>query len=529
MTLKKRFIILSGLLAGIVMLAGGFILSGNFAMINHSTHIMKSEVPILEKSHNLKLSVVQVQQWLTDISATRGLDGLNDGFEEAEKNAELFKSLIKDLVELDTENTQRYQAMLPMFDAYYETGKSMAKEYIAKGPAGGNKMMAGFDAVAEKISKEVDSLLVDSEVRMQETLMEQNNIVYTNKVSLIVGSIVVLLGIGILYVIMIRALSHLPRIAEKMASGDLSDSFDMDRKDEIGQIMRSLKSVRDRLVDMTTQISSATGQLTATTNEMTEMSSQTRDSVNQLHSEAEQSAAAMNEMTATAQEVASNITEAAKAAQEANDETSKGKNVVDETIGQIRNLATQIEGAAGTIHELEKDSQNISTVLDVIKGIAEQTNLLALNAAIEAARAGEQGRGFAVVADEVRSLASRTQESTNEINQMIEKLQSGAQQAVQTMDSSREQARSAVDQAALASTSLETISIAVGRIDDMSTQIASAAEEQGAVSEEVNRNIVRISDLAGSSYEGAEHTANASNDLAGLAKNLENLIKHFKV
>ena len=529
MTLKKRFILLAGILAAIVTLEGIVLFTGNETMLRHARDITEREIPVLNKAHELKLAVVQVQQWLTDISATRGRDGLNDGFDEAANNARLFKSLISELSKLDSENASRYQVMLPTFAAYYDAGKRMAQAYVDEGPDGGNKMMAQFDSAALKMSEEVDSVLNDIKLRTKSSLDVLEGESLTSEIMAVVGSLIVLVGIGILYVIMVRAISSLPRIAAQMAEGDLTASFDANRNDEIGQIMKSMQSTRDRLLDMVSQITGATAHLSSTSSQMTSVSENTRDSIQQLHSEAEQSATAMNEMTASAQEVANNITHAAQAAQDANEETSSGQQIVDKTISEINGLAAQVEGAANSIHELEQDSQNISTVLDVIKGIAEQTNLLALNAAIEAARAGEQGRGFAVVADEVRTLASRTQESANEINDMIEKLQSGARQAVGAMSSSREQARSAVDQAAIAGTSLRTIAEAVSRIDDMSAQIASAAEQQGAVAEEVNRNIVRISELAASSTDGANQTATASHELEGLANELQGMTTQFKV
>jgi len=529
MTLKKRFIMLAGLLALIVTIEGIVLITENVKMLHHATDITEREIPVLNKAHELKLAVVQVQQWLTDISATRGLDGLNDGFDEAAKNARLFKSLISELSELDSENASRYQVMLPTFAAYYSAGKNMAQTYVDEGPDGGNKMMAQFDSAAAKMTEEVDTLLTDIQSRTKDSLSMLEDESFTAEISVIIGSVVVLLVIGLLYIIMVRALASLPRIAAQMAEGDLTTSFETNRSDEVGQIMNSMQATRNRLLDMVSQITGATSRLSSTSGQMTTVSSQTRDSIQQLHSEAEQSATAMNEMTASAQEVANNITHAAQAAQDANEETSSGQQIVDKTINEINGLAAQVEGASNSIHELEQDSQNISTVLDVIKGIAEQTNLLALNAAIEAARAGEQGRGFAVVADEVRTLASRTQESANEINDMIEKLQNGARQAVGAMNSSREQARSAVDQAAIAGTSLKTIADSVRRIDDMSAQIASAAEQQGAVAEEVNRNIVRISELAANSTDGANQTATASHELEGLAGELEGLVEHFKV
>ena len=529
MTLKKRFFLLTGLLVIIVIIQGGILLSGNQALVEHTADFAERDVPILNKAHELKLTVVQVQQWLTDISATRGRDGLNDGFDEAEANAKKFKTLISELQTLDSAQADRYQAMLPVFEAYYSTGKRMAQAYIGEGPEGGNKMMADFDKVAADMATEADNFLTATVQRVENSVATQVQDAANIRTALIVGALVILAGLAILFVIMSRALAQLPAIAAKLASGDLTFAVDTQRQDEVGQIMNSLHGVRERLLAMVSQLSGATQQLSITAGKMTVVSTQTNESIQQLHSETDQSSTAMNEMAATVQEVASNIVHTASAAQEANLESTNGQQVVGDAITQIRSLAEHIDGATDTIQQLEQDSEAISAVVDVIKGVAEQTNLLALNAAIEAARAGEQGRGFAVVADEVRTLASRTQKSTDEINQMIAKLQQGSRQAVETMEQSREQARATVDQATLAGDSLATIATSVARIDDMSTQIASAAEEQGTVADEVNRNIVRISDMAGQAAEGAQHTSSASRELEILADELSTIVTQFKI
>jgi methyl-accepting chemotaxis protein len=276
------------------------------------------------------------------------------------------------------------------------------------------------------------------------------------------------------------------------SESDLRKRSDCTSKDEIGDANNSLNQMLEQFHQGMIEVSESTEQIATATEETSIISNQTQENISEQQISTELVATAINELTSTVQEVTRNIAQTADAAHKAYDETSTGDQIVKQAISGILAFAEQINDAAESIHQLEKDSENISSVVDVIKSIADQTNLLALNAAIEAARAGEQGRGFAVVADEVRNLAGKTQDSTEEINQMVERLQSSARSSVSLMNENKNQIQGVIEKAQQAGASLNNISNAVNEINEMSTQIATAAEEQVSVTEEINQNLVRI-------------------------------------
>ncbi len=311
--------------------------------------------------------------------------------------------------------------------------------------------------------------------------------------------------------------------------GDLTRRLNEEGKDEISQLSAAFNHFAEKIRQIIQQVLQSSEQLNSSAKEMSVITQETSAGIQHQQTETDQLATAMNEMTATVQEVASNAAHAAESARNANSSTSEGQQVVNRVISSINSLAQGINQSSSVISQLETESDNIGSVLDVIRGIAEQTNLLALNAAIEAARAGEQGRGFAVVADEVRTLASRTQQSTEEIQTMIQKLQEGAQEAVAVMETSNNKTHDSVNTAAEAGEALNTINTAVNNITDMNLQIASAAEEQGAASEEINRNVININDIAQQTTARSQQTAEASEKLARLSSELQALVMQFKV
>lgn len=355
----------------------------------------------------------------------------------------------------------------------------------------------------------------------------RNAAIYIGASAMIAGLLIALFIASVIGKPLCQTVNAMREISE--GEGDLTRRLDESGNNEISRLASAFNNFSEKVRLMVSQVYGSTTQLSSAAEEMSVIVQETNQATQQQQTETSMVVTAMNEMTATVQEVARHATDAAEAANNADKFSAEGKQVVTNTMQAIENLSSEVYSASTVIAQLEKDSENIGAVLDVIKGIAEQTNLLALNAAIEAARAGEQGRGFAVVADEVRTLASKTQQSTQEIQEMIEKLQSGAHSAVKVMNDGRAKAESSVEQAAKAGASLESITSAVSLIKDMNMQIATAAEQQSSVAEEINRNIVNISNIVDQSVDNAGQTATSSDELAKLSSELQLLVNQFKV
>nr|WP_044344381.1 methyl-accepting chemotaxis protein [Pseudomonas meliae] len=404
-----------------------------------------------------------------------------------------------------------YQNTLNQFTA--------AQDKIDQAQAGINKTIAILFDSADKLSANQVSLRIE-DVGEAKTLLS---------VWLIAALIMSALAAWVITRLIVGPLLDTLKLAERVADGDLTNNQPVTRKDELGLLQGSmlrmtsnLRELIGGLRDGVTQIASAAEQLSAVTE-------QTSAGVNSQKSETDQVATAMHEMSATVQEVARNAEQASHAAVNASKEARDGEGVVSKAVAQIEKLATEVKHSKSAMDELKSESNKIGGVLDVIKAVAEQTNLLALNAAIEAARAGEAGRGFAVVADEVRSLAQRTQTSTEEIAALISGLHSRTSQVATILDNSQALTENSVELTRNAGVSINNMTQAISTIETMNHQIAAAAEEQSAVAEEINRSVLNVRDISEQTASASEETAASSVELARLGVHLQSMVSRFKV
>jgi methyl-accepting chemotaxis protein len=349
---------------------------------------------------------------------------------------------------------------------------------------------------------------------------------------LLAAALALLVGLGAALAIslaIVRPLKRVIGLAERIAAGDLSTCIEIDRRDEIGQLLGAMQTMAGNLREMVGRLQGGVTQLSSSAQSLSAVTEQTRQGVNGQKLETDQVATAMSQMTATVHEVARNAEAAAASTEQADRRVDSGSQVVRQTLQRIDQLAGAMDATTASIQRLSQDTQRIDAVLEVIKNVAEQTNLLALNAAIEAARAGEQGRGFAVVADEVRALAKRTQQSTAEIEALIAALREGSRRAVVDMAQSASLVSQTVEDANQTKGALAAIAEAVALIFEMNQQIAAAAEQQTAVAEEINRSVTSIRDIADQSASAMEQTAASSIQLAELGRELQGMAGQFRL
>ena len=435
-----------------------------------------------------------------------------------------------------TDEEQTYAALQPAGEAYFSAHDQLYQAVMQNDSARIGDYRDGLTRTTLEQATKLTMTLREINDRIGVAMEKSNDQAYQSakQLSVAIGLVTLIFVVLVAWYLtqqIKQPVNKLLELVGKVAAGDLAAHLDLKwfNNDELGKLAKGFGEMQGNLRNLVSEVSGSVVQLSSAAEEISAVARQSASNMNNQQHELNQLATAMNEMQATVQEVSRNTSDAASAATQVSSSAELGANTVNDSIKRIEQVAGAIESTAVVIRQLGDDSRNIGMVLEVIRGIAEQTNLLALNAAIEAARAGEQGRGFAVVADEVRTLAKRTQDSTSQINTIIAELQQRAEQAGTTMQQSQEMMNSTVSTAREAGLSISEISNSVESISHMNIQIATATEEQGAVSEELNRNVVNISHASEEVAAGATQMAQACNDLNHLANQLQEMVRRFRV
>jgi len=489
--------------------------------------------PILESTDASQVNLDKIKEALNSAVASGEIEVLQTSDVLAKK----VRSSFDKIKNIDVTVQSDVQHLQGLFDSYYKAATKLTKGMI-EGTLAGDNIKSTVDTMGKALKSfqsALTSFRATSYERFTATLAEANHAAESALITGVVITIIVMFIVGSIAYFISNLISHnILNVVDSLqdmakGNGDLTKRLTTKSTDEIGALVDSFNQFVEKLQHIISEVYGSTTQLAAAAEEMSAITVASTENVSKQQQETEQVATAMNEMTATVMEVSRNAEQAAESTSEADAQAQEGRQIVNDTVESINLLANEVDSAANVIQELEQNSDSIGSVLEVIRGIAEQTNLLALNAAIEAARAGEQGRGFAVVADEVRSLASRTQQSTQEIQSMIERLQSGAQRAVEVMGTSRTRAQSSVEKSQKAGDSLTVITEAMSNITAMNTQIAEASKQQSEVAEEINQNIVNISTIAEESANSTSELSQSNIALAELSSNLQSLVGQFKV
>ncbi|MBF8781168.1 methyl-accepting chemotaxis protein [Pseudomonas fulva] len=468
---------------------------------------------------------IQVQEWKNVLLRGRQPDELDKYWRQFQAREQQVQQLLGQLIE-GSDGTLR-AALVQLQDSHRQLGQAYAQgrqSFLDAGgdPVAGDLAVKGVDrAASEQMSALVEQLRGEARQRAGAISTGAERTVWLGVLVMLASAVLVgLLSLWLVNRSLIEPIRSLIDYVAQLSQGQFGQRVVAQRQDELGRLALAANTLRDflaetigRLKDNTLELEGASGQLRSIAGDMARG---TRDQFQRT----DQVATAMHEMSATAQEVARHAADAARAADDADQNAQAGGQVMQATIELIERVNQEIAGTAVVVRHLENHSTRIGKVLEVIRGIAEQTNLLALNAAIEAARAGEAGRGFAVVADEVRSLAQRTAASIAEIQQIIEAVQSGAVEAVKAIESGQQRSEEGAEQVVQAGRMLERITTSVEAIRDMNRQIATAAEEQTSVAEDISRNLIEITRIATANQQAVQHTEQAGQRLHGLSGQL---------
>ncbi|RRJ82689.1 methyl-accepting chemotaxis protein [Aestuariirhabdus litorea] len=476
---------------------------------NQTIALLHEEVTALSAEINAEIKqgetiLVQAQSHALSPQLAAELETLSRALKETEHEHQAFEAQVEQLLaQLDQGQTVTEASVLAL-----ESSQAAINEHLAT-------ILKGIETMTE---------------HALETVHADEASAFTGMSVLTVLSVLLGMLLGTLITRAItRPLAQAVDATQRLANGDLTVQIEARSTDETGQLLSAMQRMSLKLQDMVSQIAAATEQLSGATNEVATITTRTAKNIELQTEQLSQTSVAMNEMSATVRDVAHNASDAADSTATAEAEARKGEQTVEQVNHSIHELALDIEHTSEAITRLSNETENVDSILEVITSIAEQTNLLALNAAIEAARAGEQGRGFAVVADEVRTLASRTQDSISTIQTMIGSLKSEAKQSVEAMNSGYAKANQAVELSEQAASALVEINQSVDRIAQMNTQIASAAEQQSAVAEQVNRSVSMINESQHEASSGAQQVAVATEELAQLSENLKGLVGQFKL